>query len=339
MKKAFVTGANGFLGINLIRQLCREEWEVTAFHLPGEDLKYLRQFDIQYAAGDILDYQSLLDALSGSNSRSGGNLNDTIVFHLAGDTSMWHRNDKRQFEINVIGTENVCRSALEKQVNKLVFTSSISAYGYHAGRINEDTPSNALSCKMNYNRTKFLAEKEIRKAVHQGLDAVILNPCNIMGPYDANGWSTLISSIAEGKAPGVTTGIGTFAHVKDIAKAHIAAAERGRAGENYLLGGVEISFKEISEQINAVLGKSVALKVLRPTLLRLATYLMQVKSFFDGKEPLLTYPRYKRLVGNLLCDDSKARRELGFCTTDMGTMIRDSHLWLQQEKLIGGAES
>lgn len=339
MKKAFVTGANGFLGVNLVGKLCREGWEVTAFHLPGEDLKYLKQFDIQYAAGDILDYQSLLVALSESDSHIGEDLKDTIIFHLAGDTSMWHRNDKRQFEINVIGTENVCRAAIEKQVKRLVFTSSSSAFGYHAGRINEDTRSNALSCKMNYNRTKFLAEKAIRQAMLQGLDAVILNPCNIMGPYDANGWSTLISSIARGKAPGVTTGIGTFAHVKDIARAHISAAERGRAGENYLLGGVEVSFKEISEQINGVLGKSISLKVLSPALLHLAAYLMQVKSFFDGKEPLLTYPRYKRLTGSLLCDDSKARAELGFCTTDMETMIRDSHLWLKQEKLIGGAES
>lgn len=339
MKKAFVTGANGFLGINLIGELCRGGWVVTAFHLPGEDLKYLRPFDIHCAAGDILDYPSLLDALSGSASHWGEDHSDTVIFHLAGDTSMWHRNDKRQFEINVTGTKNVCRSALEKQIDKLVFTSSISAFGFHAGRISEETPSNALSCRMNYNRTKFLAEKEIRKAVRQGLDAVILNPCNIMGPYDSNGWSTLISSIARGTAPGVTTGVGTFAHVKDIAKTHIAAAERGRAGENYLLGGVEISFREIAEKVSALLGKTGAPKVLSPTLLRLATYLMQVRSFVDGKEPLLTYPRYKRLVGNLLCDDSKARRELGFSTTDIETMIRDSHLWLEQEKLIGDAES
>jgi len=339
MKKAFVTGSNGFLGVNLIGELCREGWGVTAFHLPGEDLKYLKQFDIQTAAGDILDYQSLLDALSEPDSHRDEDLDDTIIFHLAGDTSMWHRNDKRQVEINVLGTKNVCRAALEKQVKRLVFTSSSSAFGYHAGRINEDTPSNALSCRMNYNRTKFLAEKEIRTAMRQGLDAVILNPCNIMGPYDATGWSTLISSIARGKAPGVTTGIGTFAHVKDIARAHIAAAERGRAGENYLLGGVEMSFKEISEQINGVLGKTVPLKALSPALLRFVTYLMQLKSIFDGKEPLLTYPRYKRLTGRLLCDDSKARAELGFSTTDMGTMIRDSYVWLKQEKLIEGAES
>lgn len=337
MKKALVTGSNGFLGVNLIGELCREGWDVTAFHLPGEELNYLKQFDIQYAAGDILDYQSLLDALSGSDSRIGEYLNDTVIFHLAGDTSMWHRNDKRQFEINVVGTENVSRAALEKQVRRLVFTSSSSAFGYHAGRINEDTPSNALSCKMNYNRTKFFAEQEIRKAMLQGLDAVILNPCNIMGPYDANGWSTLISSIARGKAPGVTTGIGTFAHVKDIARAHIRAAELGRSGENYLLGGVEISFKEISEEINCILGKTVPLKVLSPPFLRLAMHLMQIKSFFDRKEPLLTYPRYKRLIGSLLCDDSKSRRELGFCTTDIETMIWDSYVWLKQEKLIGGA--
>lgn len=326
IKKAFVTGANGFLGVNLIEELLKEGWDVTALHLPGDNLKYLEQYKINLQPGNILDYQSLLEALSaGKNS---------VLFHLAGDTSMWYKNNERQFQINVTGTRNVCKAALEMGVKKLVYTSSSSAFGYHSTRIKEDTKSNALSCGMNYNRTKYLSEQEIKKAVKQGLEAVILNPCNMMGPYDSKGWSTLIKSMAENKAPGVSTGIATFAHVRDIAGAHIRAAEKGISGENYLLGGVEISFYDVFNEINTLLGKTVSIRTFTPASFRIILFFMRIKSFFDGKEPLLTYPRYKRLTGTLLCDDSKARKELDFSTVTIQKMLHDSHQWLIEENLI-----
>lgn len=330
MKTAFVTGATGFLGINLVEQLVNQGWEVIAFHLPGDHPGYLEKFDVEYRSGDLLDYQSLLNAIPADG--------DVVVFHVAGDTSMWKKNDERQTQINVTGTENICKAALENRVKRLVYTSSSSAYGYHCDKLTEHTESNALSCGMNYNRTKYLAEQEIHKAIQLGLDAVILNPCNIIGPYDSTGWSRLIGSMVENKAPGVTLGVGTFAHVRNVANAHIRAAEVGRTGENYLLGGFEATFKEVFEEINRILGKSVPLKVLSPGLLRFAMYLMRVKSYFDGLEPLLTYPIYKRLTGNLTCDDSKARQELGFSTPSIHEMLLDSYNWLIKEKILDAGD-
>ncbi len=326
MSKAFVTGAAGFLGNNIIRELLEQGWEVTAFHLPTDNLKYLLELNINLIEGDILDYQSLVDAIpEGEN---------VVIFHIAGDTSMWNRHADRQFMINVTGTANVAKAALERGVGKLVYTSSVSAYGYHSDRIDEETPSNALTCKMNYNKTKYLAEQEIRKVVEKGLDAVILNPCNMMGPFDPKGWSTLIMSVLNNDVPAVTLGVGTFAHVRDVARAHIKAAEVGRKGENYLIGGVEIVFRDIYQEINEMLGKKMNPRTVSSPVFRMAMYLIRLKAFLKKEEPILTYPRFKRLTGRIICNDKKARQELSFQTSGIKEMLNDSYEWLQYEGLI-----
>lgn len=320
MKNAFVTGANGFLGINLIRQLVLENWKVTGFHLPEEDTSCLNDLNISLKEGDILDFDSIKRAVPKDP--------EMVIFHLAGDTTMWSRNAVRQKRINVTGTENMIKIGLERNIRKMIFTSSSSAFGYHSCQINEATVSNALTCRMNYNKTKYLAEIEVKKAVRQGLNAVILNPCNMIGPYDRKGWASLLLSVLENRAPGIPPGTGTFAHVKDIARAHISAVENGETGENYLLGGVEASFETVYDVIFRILKQSSNLKKLSPLSLKAATGLMWLKSLLTQKEPLLTYSRYKRLTGYLGCDDSKARKTLGFSTTSLEEMLKDCHDWI-----------
>ncbi len=326
MKKAFVTGGSGFLGSNLIQELIKEQWEVIVLVMPDDPLTYLNQEQITCLRGDILDKGSLRRAMPEGES--------VTVFHVAGMTSMWHKKDKIQHQINVIGTQNVCRIAVEKQVGKLVFTSSISAYGYHHSRVNEQTVSNALSCHMNYNKTKYLGEMEVKKAILAGLNAVIVNPCNIIGPYDKAGWATLIVSANAGNVQGATEGNGTFAHVHDVVKAHIKAAEVGRTGENYLLGGVEVSFKEMIIEICEIIGKKAPKRSIPPFLLWIAMVLQGIKSFFDKKPPLLTYPRYKRLTGHIVCDDSKASEQLDYKTCTLKEMLTDSFGWLKKEGVL-----
>ena len=326
MKSAFVTGGSGFLGLNLIVQLLKKNWKVTALHLPGEDSPYLSRLKVDKVADDILDYKSLVGAIPRKSD---------VVFHLAGDTSMWPRQAARQYAVNVTGTANACNAAIEKGADRLVFTSSISAYGYHPGGIiDERTPSNAPSCRMNYNRTKYLAEQEIIKAIDKGLDAVILNPCNIVGPYDPGNWSQLIKNVYHDRLPGVPPGAGTFAHVRDIATAHIAAAEKGRLGENYILGGVRASFGEVIQEIMKITGRSLYLKKISKTALKAAMYASTFTSLFTGREPMLTYPKYMRMVGTLSCDCTKAITELGFSTGTLREMLTDCYRWLEQEGLL-----
>lgn len=325
MKKAFVTGSTGFLGLNLIENLVSGGWEVVALHLPGEDLKYLSRFDVTPVAGDILDFPKLVKVVPKGLD---------VVFHLAGDTTTWPRLAERQYNVNVVGTANVCRAAMERGAGRLVATSSSSAYGCHDDRFSESTPTNALTCGINYHKTKYLGEQEVKRLVEEGLDAVIVNPCNIIGPYDTANWSQLIINVVNHELPGAPPGVGTFAHVKDVARAHVAAFERGRAGENYLLGGVEASFKEVISEIITVTGADVPLKDISRLKLKIGVYVSSIKALFDGVEPLLTYPKYVRLVGRLSCDNSKAVRELGFSTTSIREMVSDCYEWLKREGLL-----
>ena len=322
MKKAFVTGSTGFIGLNLVERLLKNQWAVTALHLPGEDLKYLSRFDVTPVAGNILDYPGLLNVVSEDQD---------VIFHLAGDTSTWKKEAQRQYDINVNGTIHMCNVALEKKIPRFVLTSSSSAYGVHTTRISEKTASNALSTGMSYHETKYLAEQELKKAVGRGLNAVTVNPCNIIGPYDLRNWSQLIINVCKGRMPGYPPGSGTFAHVRNIADAHIAAAEKGRTGENYLLGGIEAGFKDVIDEIGRVTGNTLSLKTISKNKLKTAMVLSSVKAVFTRKEPFLSYPKYMRLVGNLSCDNSKAVKELGFKTESISKMVADCYQWLTKE--------
>ena len=259
------------------------------------------------------------------------------IFHVAGDTSTWSRHAARQHTVNVVGTANVIEAALQRSAPRFIYTSSISAYGYLPGvRISEGTPSNVTTKGDNYGRTKFQAEQRIRQAASdRGLSAVILNPVNILGSYDRANWSRqLILPIAEGKLRAVPPGFATWAHVDDIVAAHIAAVDHGRTAENYILGGVEASFKEVVNEIERILGKPLSQRATSKATLRVALLAALTKSWIDGQEPALTPERYRRAVGNLLCDDGKAQRELGYARTDLRTMLAATIDWLRQEQLL-----
>jgi dihydroflavonol-4-reductase len=326
-RTSFVTGSTGFLGNNLIRELSERNWAITALYVPSADLKYLSKYDINKVCGNLGDYDFLCDAIPEGTD---------AVFHLAANTSAWSKNDAQQYADNVIGTRNIVNASIKRKVKKFVYTSSISAFGYHPDRrIDENTVSNALNCRMNYNMTKFLAENEVKSAVKMGLDAVILNPCNIIGPYDVNNWTKqFLRPVYENRLSAIPPGKAMWCHVKDIVEAHINAVDMGVSGENYLLGGVEAGFLDVVNEIEKLLGKKLSVKVQPRWVMKMLVYILAVKSAFDGKEPLLTEEKYKRAVGYIRCDFNKAKRTLGYRTTSLDVMIKDSYGWLKSENLL-----
>lgn len=326
-RSAFVTGATGFLGRHLVEELSQQGWLVTAFCLPTDEVDVLRPA-ARVARGNITDADSI---------RAGMPEGLDAVFHVAANTSTWSRNAAQQYRDNVVGTTNMIDVALERAAGRFIYTSSISAYGYQPGvRIAEATPSNALTRGDNYGKTKYQAEQRIKQAISErGLSAVILNPVNIVGPYDRNNWSRqLILPISQGRLRVVPPGSATWAYVKDVVEAHIAAAGRGRPGENYLLGGVEASFKDVVNEIERMLGRPPSRRATPKAALRLALWAAIAKSTIDGKEPALTPAQYRRAVGKLLCNDEKARRELGYPGTDLHTMLAETIRWLTDEHLL-----
>jgi dihydroflavonol-4-reductase len=324
-KTAFVTGSTGFLGLNLIEELLKRRWEVVALHLPSDNLHYLSRYNVTPVGGNITDYNSLINVMP---------VQADAVFHVAGITSMWSKHNKVQYRVNVLGTRNIVNASLEKKAKKFIFTSSISAYGYHKTLIDENTKSNALHCKMNYNITKYMAEQIIKEAIQKGLHAVMLNPCNIIGPYDINGWASLIKTVYHGKLFGIPPGRAMFCHVKDIVDAHINAVDKGVDGDNYLLGGAETSFKDVFNEIEKLLGKKISTSIQPKWKIKLASYIFSLKSKIDGKEPLVTYEKYKRLVGRVACNYDKAIRTLDYHTSSISQMINDSYSWLKKENLL-----
>jgi nucleoside-diphosphate-sugar epimerase len=326
-KTAYVTGATGFLGLNLIKELMRQGWNTIALHLPSADLRYLWKYKVGLIAGDLGDPDLLRRSIPEGTD---------VVFHLAANTSAWSKNNARQYIDNVEGTRNLVEAALQKKVGRFVYTSSISAFGYHPGEcIDETTASNALRCGMQYNLTKFLAEQSVKEAASRGLNAIILNPCNILGPYDTSNWTRqFIKPIYDGTLPGAPPGKAMWCHVKDIVDAHINAVDKGGSGENYLLGGTEASFLEVVNEIERQLGKVETQRVQPPWLLRLFVVALGVKSMIDGKEPILTPEKYNRAVAYIRCDYNKARTVLGYRSSPLAQMIRDTLAWLESEELL-----
>jgi nucleoside-diphosphate-sugar epimerase len=328
VKTAFVTGGAGFLGVNLVDQLVSAGWEVLVFDTAGANAAQIEKRDVSLVEGDITDPASCERALPAGVD---------AVFHLAGDTSHWKLGDHRQTKVNVEGTRNVVGAALRSKVRRLVHTSSIAAYGFQPSRITEEMRSTALDSSINYFRSKRLAELEVERGSERGLDAVILNPSNILGPHDRSGWSRFFRLIEQGRLPGVPPGRASFCHVREVAAAHVAAFERGRSGHHYLLGGADATFLELVQLIGKLLGRPTPSRATPAFLSKLAGRLSLWGSYLTHREPDLTPEKATLLSSELLCSSAKAERELGYRSVPLQTMLEDCHRWMLAEGLLGRA--
>ncbi len=324
-RTAFVTGATGFIGLNLVEQLVLADWDVVAFHRPASDLAVLSSFPVRRAQGDLLDPGSLRRAMPSEVD---------AVFHVAADLSFWSRNDTRQTAVNVGGTENVVEAAIASGARRFVHTSTWNTYGLEQGELHENSAQLGGGSWINYNRTKFLAEQKVREAVGRGLDAVILNHCHIMGRYDRRGWARIIIDLCTRWIPVAPPGAGTFCHAEEVAKAHIAAAERGRTGSNYLLGGDFATFLALLQAVGQVAGCRAPERVLPPGAFRLAARLNLMLGTLTGKEPALTPEGAAMVTVSAKVVSELAQRELGYRPAPLKTMIEDSHRWLRAEGLL-----
>jgi dihydroflavonol-4-reductase len=322
-RTAFVTGATGFVGLNLVEELLAQNWRVIGLHRAASDLSGLDRFPaVERVVGDVTDLRSLRAVVPAGID---------CLFHAAGNTSLWAQTHVEQFKINVRGTRNVVRIALEKKATRLVHVSSIVAYGLHSGTISEDTPTRGSSSKINYVRSKALAEREVRRALTTGLDAVIVNPSNIIGAYDTHSWSRMLVLVQQGRLPAVAPGGGSFCHAREVAAALIAAAERGRCGHNYLLGGAQASYAGLVHHIARVLGIRRRVVALPPPVLRTYARLEEWVAPLFGRTPDVTRDAVALLSLNLYCHSRKAQQELGYRPQPLETMLKDARDWLRAQ--------
>ncbi|MFC6633669.1 NAD-dependent epimerase/dehydratase family protein [Microbulbifer taiwanensis] len=328
---AFVTGGTGFLGANLIEQLLDDGWRVTAMHRRGSDTRFLQEKGVALVEASLTDVDSLRDAVPE---------NIDAVFHLAANTNMWRGGNGQQWRDNVEGSANIARVARETfasgdRAGRMIVTSSISAYGYHRDAISEDSPKLADDPRHHYLYSKKRAEEAVRAEIAQGLDAVFLNPCAIVGKYDSGNWAQTFFLIAEERLPGVPPGAGSFCHAGAVVRAHINAFHRGRCGENYILAGTDASFLEFFGRIAALVGKPVPRRTTPAFAVRALARAYDVCSRITGREPAVTPEKAAMITRRVVARSDKAQRELGYdASASLDEMLRESHAWLLERGLL-----
>ena len=325
-KTAFVTGGGGFLGIHLVSQLVAAGWDVLVFDRDAREAAQLEKLRVPIVRGDITDAVSCQEAMPDQVD---------AVFHLAANTSHWKLANPLQTRVNVEGTRIVASTALQRNARRFIHTSSIAAYGFQTERITEETRSSASDSTINYFRTKRQAELEIEHGIQEGLDAVILNPANIIGSFDRSGWSRFFTLIDQGRLPGVPPGRASFCHVGEVARAHLAAYECGRRGHRYLLGGADASFLQVIQQIGQMMSLPTPSRSTPAFLSKMAGHLYLWRSYLTRTEPDLTPEKAALLSAELICTSGKAERELGYRAVPLSAMLEDCYRWMRAEALLG----
>lgn len=316
-----VTGAPGYLGNNLVRALVSRNLKVRCMVLPGESCLPLEGLDVEIVEGDVRDIEVLCRTFDGAD----------IVFHLASIISLLPGKRRLLEEVNVKGARNVAKACLKSGVRRLVYTSSIHALAEppHGHVIDESMPCDPARITMAYSKSKARGTLEVMEVIDRGLDGVIVMPTGIIGPYDFKPSATgrLIIDFAAGRIPARVVGGYDFVDVRDVAKGHILAANKGRVGEKYILSGEWISIddimKEISNMTNAPLPRwQVPVGLASAIAMILSSY-----SMLTGAKVLLNQDSITTLRSNSIISSEKARRELGYTSRPIRESIRDTVKW------------
>ncbi len=328
--KAFVTGATGFIGSNVARALLKRGVEVCALVRPNADRSNLAGLDVKMVEGDLLDFDSLKRGMDGCKQ----------VYHVGALYSFWVRPRRLIYDVNVEGTRNVLRAAMDKRIGKVVYTSSVAALGLRDdGRpTDETTPVNFSDIIGDYKKSKYLAE-QVALEFAQDLPVVIVNPSFPVGPGDIKPTPTgqTILDFLNRKMPAyVDTGMNVV-DVEDVALGHLLAAEKGRVGERYILGGVNLTMKQLLDLLAAITG-------LPAPRFRLPYYPILAASFlnagfcklFPGCTPRMT-PQTIRMSRHLMFfDPSKAVEELDFPQTSAREALRKAVAWFEENGYVRG---
>jgi dihydroflavonol-4-reductase len=301
-----VTGGTGFVGAAVVRRLVAAGHHVRVLARPGSDRRLLAGLPAETVDGDLADAASLRQCLRGCR----------LLFHVAAMYSLWARDRRLFYEVNVEGTGRILHAAAEAGVSRVVYTSTVGALGIpQDGRPGtEETPVSLDDMVGDYKRSKFLAEEVAREFARKGLPVVIVNPSTPVGPGDVKPTPTgqMIVDFLRGKMWAyLDTGLNVV-DVDDVAAGHLLAAERGRVGERYILGGRNLSLREIFHILGRLAGiRPPRVKVSAGTILPLARLSEWVSDHLTGKPPLVAVDAVRMARKRMFFDPGKAVRDLG----------------------------
>jgi len=319
-----VTGATGHIGNVLIRELLAKGEKVRALVPPFENSLPISGLDIDVVAADICDSAALNSAFRGADA----------VYHLAGIIAIVPGKEELLHRVNVEGTRNVVDACLETGIGRLVYTSSIHAIQEPPEGIviNETFPVDPDHVLGPYARSKAQATLEVRRAVERGLNAVIVHPTGVIGPFDfkISDMGRFVLDFIRGKLRGYLDGAYDFADVRDVAHGMTLACEKGRTGESYILSGERVSIKQIMDMLEETSGiKAPEFKV-PAWLARTVGKLAPVYARINSSKPLFTEYSVDVLRSNSRVTSEKARTELGYLPRSVRESICDSVTWFMQ---------
>ena len=326
--KALVTGATGFVGAAVARALLREGWEVRALARKGSDRRNLRHIAVEVAEGDLNDPASLSPAVAGCEA----------LFHVAADYRLGAFDPRELYRTNVEGTRNILDAARAAGVRRVVYTSSVATIGIPKDGTpgSEATPSTLEDMVGHYKRSKFLAEEAARDAVRAGSEVVIVNPSTPVGPGDVKPTPTgqLVFDAAAGRMPAyVDTGL-NIAHVDDVAAGHLLAFHRGRPGERYILGGEDMTLREILGEIAQLVGRKPPSIRLPSAVVMPIAYVAEAMARVTGRPTRVTVEGVRMARKLMFFSSAKAVRELGYQWRKPTQAFADAIDWFRAEGLL-----
>jgi len=320
MAKVLVTGGTGFIGANLVAALVQRGDSVRILRRKTSKLTAIQGLECEQFIGEILDPETVSKAIDGCDT----------VFHLAALVAYWRAKTDEVYRVNTEGTRVVMDTCLRKQVQQVVYTSSVSAIGIpKPGTLaNEETPFDPVSSQITYADSKRLAETHVRCAVEKGLNAVIVNPAQVVGPGDHGMYmGNVVQSSKRGTVLAVPSGGICMVDVQAVVEGLLAAAEKGRSGERYILGGENLSYMEIGKVLATLVGK-------RPPRYELPTWFLKpAAGAVDTynrvtRRPATICGEHVRLGAEFLYyDSSKAIAELDYSIRPFSEALKKAYEW------------
>lgn len=324
-----ITGATGHLGANLTRELLKRGEDVRVLLREESSNRELEGLELKRVYGDLSDYESVANAVRGCDR----------VYHLAAFVSIRSGDRPQLFDINVLGTRRVMRACREEGVSRVVHCSSFGAVGNNPnGASNEDWSVSPYEETTDYEMSKTFAELEVYNEIAKGLDAVIVNPSGIVGPWDfkPSMVGKTIIDFATGNMKGFVPGAFDFVSVRDVVQGHILAMEKGKTGERYLLTGEEVTIEQTLDWLHEITGKpKPRLKIPIGLMQNIAIVKDWVeRKFFPSVVPRFNYHSIRLLQSGKHGDNSKAVKELGLEPTSVKEAYREAVDWFREFEYI-----
>jgi dihydroflavonol-4-reductase len=320
----FVTGATGFVGSHVASALAERGADLRLLVRENSDLRNIGSLKADRVIGDLRDPASIEKAVAGCE----------IVFHVAADYRLWVRDPEQMYRANVEGTRTILESARNNRVRRVVYTSSVATMGFAANGnpANEDSPVALEGMIGPYKRSKFMAEQLAIEAGRNGMDVVVVNPTTPVGEQDIKPTPTgrIIVDFLKRKFPAyVDTGL-NLVDVKTCAEGHLAALDKGRSGERYILGGENLTLKQILDKLGAITGLP-SPKVRVPYAVALAAGVVDevITARIRGKEPRATVDAVRMSRKKMFVSSEKAQRELGWDTVPVDDALRRAVEWFR----------